>query len=371
MTAPQAGAGPGAGGPGNTGPGSGGPGGAGPAVEAHPAVDVVTAKVAVVLQDRPVVPLSGWLADAVRACAGSGRGLQVVTPPGSRLTTPLRFALDGPDTRWVVRDGGGASYDGLTGRLLGWDGEAFSPTPPDPGGGPALAPGFADPDATAARRLVLDVRLRHPATATARLGGALEALCAALTGEPPRGWGTAEPATEPWDRDDLTAFARRRAPAPTLLVAVGGGGRPTVGTVRVQRAASGVDEAVTLVVGGAGEPPLAALPRAAEALAAAEPLVSLLAQVSPGPADVTWAPRLTGLPVPVGMAVGADEVARLGLAHALAAPVPVAHPLGDPAFPAVWLHLGDGTTPAAWERLNAAMQHLGAAPPVRRPAPPG
>jgi uncharacterized protein DUF6177 len=361
VTGPEPGAGPAAGGSGT----------GGPAVAAHPAVDVVTAKVAVVLQDRPVVPLSAWLADAVRACAGSGRGLQVVTPPGSRLTTPLRFALDGPATRWVVRDGGGASHDGLTGRRLRWDGEAFSPTPPDPGGGPALAPGFADPGAPAARRLVLDVRLRHPATATARLGGALEAFCEALTGEPPRGWGTAEPATEPWDRDDLTAFARRRAPAPTLLVAVGGGERPAVGTVRVQRAASGVDEAVTLVVGGAGEPPLAALPRAAEALAAAEPLVSLLAQVSPGPADATWAPRLTGLPVPVGMAVGPDEVARLGLAHALAAPVPAAHRLGGPVRPAVWLQLGDGSTPAGWEHLTAAMHHLGAAPPVRPPAPPG
>jgi hypothetical protein len=336
---------------------------------AHPAVDVVTGRVAVVLQERPLVPLSAWLADAARHCAGSGRGLQVVTPPGSRLTTPLRFALDGPDTRWVVRDGAGACHDGLTGRRLHWDGGAFVPTPAGPGGGPVLAPGFADRDATAARRLVLDVRLRHPATATARLGGALEALCVTLTGEPPRGWGTAEPATEPWDRDGLTAFARRRAPAPTLLVAVGGDGRPAVGTVRVSRAASGVDEAVTLVVGGAGEAPLAALTRAAEALAAAQPLVSLLAQVSPGPADTTWEPRLAGLPVPTGMAVGADEVARLGLAHALAAPVPVAHRLGPAARPAVWFHLGDGTTPAGWERLTALMAHLGGAPPPR-PAPP-
>jgi Family of unknown function (DUF6177) len=347
--------------------------GSGPvAPGAHPAVDVVTGRVAVVLQDRPVVPLTAWLADAARHCAGAGRGLQVVTPPASRLTTPLRFLLDGPDTRWVVSQTvSGTCHDGLTGRLLHWDGGAFAPTPPDPAGGPALAPGFADRDAPAARRLVLDVRLRHPATATARLGGALEALCAALTGEPPRGWGTAEPATGPWDRDELTAFARRRAPAPTLLVAVGGGERPAVGTVRVSRAASGVDEAVTLVVGGSGEPPLAALPQAAETLAAAEPLVSLLAQVSQGPPDTTWAPRLAGLPVPVAMAVGADEVARLGLAHALAAPAPVAHRLGPSARPAVWFHLGDGTTPAGWERLTAVMGHLGAAAPARRPGPPG
>jgi Family of unknown function (DUF6177) len=349
--------------------GRGGPRPAG-AAEAHPAVDVVTGRVAVVLQDRPVVPLSAWLADAIRLCAGSGRGLQVVTPPGARLTTPLRFALDGPDTRWVVRDGTGATcYDGLSGRRLHWDGDAFTPTPADPDAGPALAPEFVDRDPPdppghpsgrtfpTAGQLLLGVRLRHPATVTARLGGALEILCEALTGERPRGWGTAEPATEPWDRAGLTAFARRRAPAPTLLVVVGGGACPAVGTTRVSRAASGVDETVTLVVGGAHPE---ALPAVAEELAAREPLVSLLAQVCPGQADTTWVPRLSGLPVPVGMAVGPDEVARLGLDHALAAPVPVAHPLGDQHRPAVWFHLGDATTPAGWERLAAVLQHVGA-----------
>ena len=341
--------------------GAGGGAGRAALAEAHPAVDVVTGRAGVVLQDRPVVPFSAWLADAVRVCAASGRGLQVVTPPSSRLTTPLRLALDGPDTRWVVRDATGATcYDGLSGRRLEWDGDAFVPAPAGPDHGPALAPEFADRSGTAGRRLLLEVRLRHPATATARLGGALETLCAALTGQPPRGWGTAEPATEPWDRDDLTAFARRRAPAPTLLVVVGGGRRPAVGTVRVSRAAAGVDEAVTLVVGGPGEAPLEALPEVAEAVAAGEPLVSVLVQVCPGRADATWEPRLAGLPVPVGLAVGADEVAHLGLDHALAAPVPLARRLGAPDRPAVWFHLGDGTTPAGWDRLAAVLQHVGA-----------
>jgi len=338
-----------------------GAGGAGraAATEAHPAVDVVTGRVAVVLQDRPVVPFSAWLADAVRVCAGSGRGLQVVTPPGSRLTTPLRLALDGPDTRWVVRDATGATcYDGLSGRRLRWDGDAFVPAPAGPEEGPALAPQFVDRDAPAGRQLLLEVRLRHPATATARLGGALEVLCAALTGQPPRGWGTAEPATEPWDRDALTGFARRRTPAPTLLVVVGGGDRPAVGTIRVSRAASGVDETVTLVVGGADPDAVAAV---AEELAAGEPLVSLLAQACPGRADTTWAPRLSGLPVPIGLAVGPDEVDRLGLGHALAAPAPAARPLGRPARPAVWYQLGDGTTPAGWDHLAAALRHVGGA----------
>jgi Family of unknown function (DUF6177) len=330
------------------------------ALAGHPAVDVLTERVAVVLQERPVVALTAWLADAVRTCAGAGRGLQVVTPPSARLTTPLRFALDGPDTRWVVHDrGGGTCYDGLSGRLLHWDGAAFVPTPADGPGGRALAPEFAEPAPAAGWQLVLDVRVRHSATATARLGGALEALCTALTGQPPHGWGTAEPATEPWDSERLTAFARRRAPEPTLLVVVGGAEGRAVGTVRVSRAASGVDEAVTLVVGHPAQVPLETLPEAAEAVAGRAALVSMLAQVRPGRADTTWEPRLRGLPVPVGMAVGAEEVGRLGLDRAMAAPAPAVRPLGEDRHPAVWFQLGDTTNPAGWEHLTAVLRHFG------------
>jgi Family of unknown function (DUF6177) len=329
-------------------------------VVSHPAVDVLTDRVAVVLQERPVVPLTAWLADAVRTCADAGRGLQVVTPPSARLTTPLRFALDGPDTRWVIHDrGGGTCFDGLSGRRLHWDGAAFVPTPADGTGGRALAPEFVEPGPAVGWQLVLDVRVRHTATATARLGGALEALGTALTGQPPQGWGTAEPATEPWDAERLTALARRRAPDPTLLVVVGGSERRAVGTLRVARAASGVDEIVTLVVGYPDQVRLDALPEAAEGVSERATLVSMLAQLCPGRVDTTWEPRLRGLPVPVGMAVGPEEVERLGLDHAMAAPVPAVRPLGKGRHPAVWFQLGDATTPAGWEHLTAVLRHFG------------
>ncbi|HEY6591445.1 MAG TPA: DUF6177 family protein [Actinomycetota bacterium] len=57
--------------------------------------------------------------------------------------------------------------------------------------------------------------------------------------------------------------------------------------------------------------------REAEQVAERVALVSMLAQLRPGRADTTWEPRLRGLPVPVGVAVGPEEVARLGLDHAL------------------------------------------------------
>ncbi|HEY8555812.1 MAG TPA: DUF6177 family protein, partial [Actinomycetes bacterium] len=101
------------------------------------------------------------------------------------------------------------------------------------------------------------------------------------------------------------------------------------------------------------------LPEAAEAVAERVALVSMLAQLRPGRADTTWEPRLRGLPVPVGMAVGPEEVARLGLDHALSAPAPAARPLGHDRHPAVWFHLGDPTTPAGWEHLTAVLRHFG------------
>lgn len=43
---------------------------------AQPAIDVLTERVAVVIQDRPVVAMTAWLSDAFRAAAEAGLGLQ-------------------------------------------------------------------------------------------------------------------------------------------------------------------------------------------------------------------------------------------------------------------------------------------------------
>jgi len=82
-------------------------------------VDALTDQAMVVLQDRPVVPLSAWLTTVVAECADSGRTLQLVTPLDSRLSLPLRVAAAGAGAQWVVRNGAGY-YEGLTGRPLQW-----------------------------------------------------------------------------------------------------------------------------------------------------------------------------------------------------------------------------------------------------------
>ncbi|NBE53821.1 DUF6177 family protein, partial [Streptomyces boluensis] len=55
-----------------------------PPDEAQPAVDVLTPRAAVVINDRPLVPMTTWLSDILRIAADAERSLQIVTPPGTR-----------------------------------------------------------------------------------------------------------------------------------------------------------------------------------------------------------------------------------------------------------------------------------------------
>ncbi|WP_433341367.1 DUF6177 family protein [Streptomyces sp. CA-253872] len=330
-----------------------------------PAVDVLTPRALVVMQDRPVVPLSTWLADALRHAADGDRALQLVTPPASRLTLPLRTALRGLPHRWVVRDERQGLYDGLSGVRLRWSGGIFGPDLDERGAATLVEP-FREPVAGAVRQLVLQARTRHRPDAELLLGGALEAVFRRLTGAAPQGWGTAEPAGNPWSRRQLTELARARAPRPTLLTVVGAG---ALATVRVLRTREGVEEDVTVVVGdttaagagdgaggghggrgGAGAGSDAVGPGAVEGVArelhARHGLVSLLASYRSGRADLTVPARFEAPPVPVRLLVPEDS-ARGG------AGVPASVRLGAGAGAARLYRLGDGSDAvAAWRALE-------------------
>jgi uncharacterized protein DUF6177 len=340
----------------------------------YPAVDTITTQAMVVLQDRPVVGFSPWLADALRVCGESGRGLQIVTSSTSRLSLPLRLVLTGPNSRWVVRDGDGY-YDGLTGGPLHWEGAAFVPVPQARDYAPAFTTRSAEP---AGSQLTLTFRVRH--TQSELLGGAVGHLCQALAGRPPVGWGTAEPAANLWNLHEMTALFQRRLPRATWLVVVGGGGaaqeqrgaqagdgtggagaprpeprRSVVGTMLFSTGQNGmVEEAVTLAVGypATDPPPVSALPTLIGAVAGEHRLASLFAQLSPGRADLTAEPRWAGPAAPIGMAVGAE----MGIASGPAG-IP-GQRIGDPRAPGLWFSLGDGRSPEGWQRYNQLMRHL-------------
>ncbi|MFD8234579.1 DUF6177 family protein [Streptomyces sp. NPDC059696] len=325
-----------------------------------PAVDVLTATAAVVIQDRPLVAMTSWLSDALRSAATAERALQIVTPPTARLTLPTRDALRGLPNRWVVQDPELGYYDGLSGAALHWRNGTFTPVH-DEHGATRVAEAFAPALDTGDRQLILTLRTRHPAEENVVLGCGLEAAFQHLTGAPPAGWSTAEPVNLPWSTRQLTDLARARAPRPTWLVAVGQPGRPALATVRVLRTPAGIEEDITLAIGyGDGEkPPLDAVEELATALATEHRLVTLLTSLRVARRDLTVPPSLEAPPVPVAFTLGSGETEAIGPSHAGHPPLgPTPTRLGLEGRPALHYPMGDGTDPGTWSLFQRLIRHL-------------
>ncbi|WP_149181779.1 DUF6177 family protein [Streptomyces sp. TRM49041] len=342
---------------------------------AQPAVDVLTDKAAVVIQDRPVVAMTAWLSDAFRAAAEAELGLQIVSPPGATLSPAVRDSLGGWPSRWIVQDERDGYYDGLTGAVLRWQNGMFAPADPvSEGGGEAageprtpVAAAYQEVAATGDRQLAVTFRAVHPADERLVLGGGLEAVWRELTGAPPAGWGTAEPANLPWSPRRLTDVAYERAPRPSWFVVVGSPDRPGLATVRVRRTKAGVEEEVTLAFGyGSGEePPVDAVPRAAEVLASRHRLQSMLVQLRKARRDLAVPPRFEGPGVPLSFVLGAEEVRAMPGDRARRTPLSRAPvELGPKARPALYYPLpGDPSDLSGWKDFELLMRHLKGAQP--------
>ncbi|MFI9231081.1 DUF6177 family protein [Streptomyces rimosus] len=332
----------------------------------QPAIDVLTDQVAVVIQDRPVVAMTAWLSDAFRTAAEAGLGLQIVSPPGTTLSPAVRDHLGTWPSRWVVRDERDGYYDGLTGAVLRWQEGMFAPvaaadaTADDPR--TPVAAAFQEAADTGQRQLAVTFRAVHPADDRLMIGGALESVWRELTGEPPAGWGTAEPANLPWSPRQMTDLAYERAPEPTWIVVVGSRSRPGLATVRVSRTKAGVEEHVTLMFGyGADEePPLESLPGTAELLATRHDLQSMLVQLRKARRDLAVPPRFEGPGVPLAFVLGAEEVRRIPGDRAFRTPLSEAPVrLGPKARPALYYPLpGDPSDLSGWRDFEQLTRHL-------------
>ncbi|ORT59494.1 hypothetical protein BKD26_14910 [Streptomyces sp. CB03238] len=333
------------------------PDGDGP-VDSPLAVDVLTPRAAVILQDRPVVAATTWLTDLMQSTVPSGRELQIVTPPGTRLTPPTRSLLAKVPARWVVQDPECGYYDGLTGAVLHWHEDRFTEATPADGRTP-LADAFQTGTlARGEQQLHLSIRTIHPATDDLLLGSALEAAWQTLTGTPPAGWSSAEPVNLPWSPRQLTELARTRAQkgASTWLVAVGAPDRPAIATCRVIHTPAGIEEHITLALGYTTDriAPLDVLPELAETLATRHNLTSMLTHLRPARADLTIPPHHEPPPVPLSFTLGPEAVDAIGRAHAESLEDPRPMRLGSAVCPALHYTLGDGSDLTAWQRL----QHL-------------
>ncbi|MFK0198356.1 DUF6177 family protein [Streptomyces lavendulae] len=331
---------------------------------AQPAVDMLTEQAAVILQDRPVIPMTSWLSEALRATLESERSLQIVTPPHCRLSLSTAVLLQSTPSRWVVQDERCGYYDGQTGAVLSWQDGAFAPDRDEHGETPVAA-AFTEVRPTGERQLVLSFRTLHRPEADLVLGGALEAAWRALTGGPPAGWGTSEPAGLPWSRRKLTDLAYERAPQPTWTVVVGTPDRPAVATLRVIRTPEGVEEDVTLTLGyGLDEKAvldaaLEALPELAGELVTRHGLKTMMCQVREARRDLSAPPRFEHPPLPYAFVLGPAEVQEAGRDTASRTPLPERPvQLGPNARPGFYYRLGNGDTGESWTALEQLVRHL-------------
>jgi len=335
---------------------------------AFPVIDVLTDSTAVVLADRPFLPLTAWLSDILRTTTQANRALHLVTPPHVRLTLPLRTALAGAPNRWVIQNPTGGYYDGLSGVRLAWQNGTFAPTGTD------VANAFtAASTAPEQRQLTVSFRMVHAADTDLILGRGLEAAWRHLTGAPPIGWGTAEPVNLPWSPRQLTDLARDRAPAPTRLLAIGTPDRPAIATHRITRTTAGVAEDTTLTLGyaTATEVPLDTLESLAATLVDQYGLATMLTTLRNARADLTLPAHLEAPPLPVSFTLGPRDVRTIGLTHARRPPVAIKpRQLGSASYPALYYPLGDGTNTESWTALQNLSNHLKCSPGVASSAQP-
>ncbi|WP_419994483.1 DUF6177 family protein [Streptomyces boninensis] len=330
--------------------------------EPEPIVDVLTDSTAVVITDRPIVPLTTSLSAILAVTAEAERALHIVTPHTTRLTQPLHTALSGYPNRWVVQAPDSVFYDGFSGAQLHWLGGTFTPVVEEDGT-TKVADAFTGPHATGTEghQLLLSYRTLHPADGDLELGLALACAWQHLTGRDPAGWSTAEPVNLPWSPRELTELARNRAPEPTLITAIGTPSHPAIATSRIRPTAEGIEENVTLTLGYSLDeaPPLDALEALATDLSTHHHLVNLLATLRTARSDLTTPPHLEAPPLPVALTLGPRAIRDTGLDRALHVPVAVQPTRLNPAADTgVHYPLGDGTDPTAWETLTQLTAHL-------------
>ncbi|MFF0522922.1 DUF6177 family protein [Actinomadura nitritigenes] len=303
--------------------------------------DVLTGQAMVMLNDRPVVPLSPAISQALAECERTNRTLQLVTPATSRLTLPLRASK----AQWLVHDDG--YYEGLTGRPMHWNGTAFVPLPDARDYAPTYTTLPAEPIGS---QLVLTFQARHAPEAV--LGAHTEKLMRLITGEPPKGWGTTEPLQHPWNPEELTTHIT--SAATSRVIAIGAGSRPAMATSDFSplvSPASGMAEMTTLTIGYTDDedPPIPQLPSFIDLLSADHPLTALLAQLIPGRPDLTTEPRWTGSSAPIGLASAGAYTGPPGFSRKR---------LGPRDAPITWFQLGDGYSPEYWQRHQDLLTHL-------------
>ncbi|NMR21604.1 DUF6177 family protein [Cellulomonas fimi] len=328
----------------------------------HPAIDRSDASIVVTETRADVAYLSEARADLLLQASAAGRSVVLVSDEVTRLTYPMRQALQDAGGHWVVRELGGTLRDGLDGRRL--DSVADTVTRGPLTHADDVAVRYLRPDKPEAVQLIVSQSVRHKATETTVLGGTAELLAEELTGAAPTGWGAHEPAVVRWDRTRLTELSRTRMPNETTVMVAGSVARPLIGTIRTVRTAAGLEETTQLVlgVGGPGSDEARAvverLPEVFASLATHHMPLFGLVMARTGRRDLTFPSLLEAPPSPLAMVIGPAGVRELGLDVADLADRLGARVLGRPRIPGLYFPLGTFDTPG-WPAFDAVLEAIG------------
>jgi hypothetical protein len=214
----------------------------------HP-FDYASDRLCAVIQDKPVVALTSWIAQCYAAAIRSGRNFAVITPSSAAVTLPLAVLLGGTECQWVATSPTNALYDGFTGRSLQWTVDGITPRSEAEVDSSFL---LAEPRP----RGYVHVRAEtvHQASFAAPIGTFTQTVFESLTGHAPVGWGLHEPVSERWDASAVSSFTFTRSPRSTRLIVVGtpdAGSSvpvPAIALMTIERTASAVVESVELLL---------------------------------------------------------------------------------------------------------------------------
>jgi hypothetical protein len=306
----------------------------------------------------PVIFLNAGRISLLAQARDQGRRVALVTDELSCLTPAFADVWREAGAAWVVRSPNGLR-EGFTGRRLSEVGEVFTALRIRSVDDVDL--GFLRPVPATAVQVMAMISLRHKARVTTILGGPTMALGKITSRTAPLVWGAHEPAGNPWNREDVTNFARSQMPGPVLLVGVGTGFRATL---TVQRTSVGIEE-ITEAHLSLGVPSTPAfedhrrrlMSYLSELAEHAMPLVGLV-MARPGRADLLIPSFLQHPPTPLALLIGPPGVRALDISIDQMRQQFGALSVGRARTPGLLFSLGSLGEPT-WPLLDAILSAIG------------
>jgi hypothetical protein len=282
----------------------------------HPLVDFAGDGFVVSVTTSSLVGVSDARSNLLAECAVLGIRVVFVSPPHSRMTFGMLQLIALSGALWLVEGPDGSLRDAITGASTSSVAEAVAAASTRTA--PVRDIPLTRPEEPAQPWLQVALSVHHQPRAEVLLGRAAEALAATLGDGRVVGWGASEPAGLRFSRENLTRFARERMPLESRVYTVSRGLRPTTGTIRVARSASGILEETTMLVSLGDDQAvvdeiLSRLSQFFVSLANTQTVLFGSASMLRGRADLSFAPFEASTLEPVTLLLGPRTVRDLGL----------------------------------------------------------